>query len=281
MIHDHYLISVPEVFDDLRTETGLIGRNVHWYIDAERDRYARKIRKGIVIAKPTSFSEELYQPIDPGVPNHRMYMSHDAIQEMANAGRKQLPAYYPTCRERIDFISLADIARLVDVEVGEEVYFHPNVTETENLHSEGIYKALPDALISVGTRMQAGWVYVEPIMEETVADGLIKSIDAESKLLEGIVRHIRLRPDLHTGDHVCFQHDSNWEYEVGGVTYFAMREENIWMKVNDEITIITTAGTEHLPPQPPVSGNEGISSIGYYRFTDRWELISLLNRPHQ
>ncbi len=235
MIHDHYLISVPEVFDDLRTETGLIGRNVHWYIDAERDRYARKIRKGIVIAKPTSFSEGLYQPIDPGVPNHRMYMSHDAIQEMANAGRKQLPAYYPTCRERIDFISLADIARLVDVEVGEEVYFHPNVTEPENLHSEGIYKALPDALISVGTRMQAGWVYVEPIMEETVADGLIKSIDAESKLLEGIVRHIRLRPDLRAGDHVCFQHDSNWEYEVNRVTYFAMREENIWMKVNEKV----------------------------------------------
>jgi co-chaperonin GroES (HSP10) len=64
---------------------------------------------------------------------------------------------------------------------------------------------------------------------------LIKSIDAESKLLEGIVRHIRLRPDLSPGDHVCFQHDSNWEYEVDGKVYFAMKEENVWMKLKDEL----------------------------------------------
>jgi len=233
ILYDHYLIQVPKVYDDLQQE-GLIGRNTAWYIDNERDRYERKIRKGLVIAKPMGFSEGLYQPIDPGVPNHRIYVGHDQIQENFNAGRKKLPTYYPGSKEQISFVSLADIAQLVDVEVGEEVYFHPNVTEEENLHADGVYKALPDALICVGTRMQAGWVLVEPIAEENVVDGFIVSIDKSTKMLEGIVRHIRNRPDLKPGDHVFFQEDSNWEYEVDGKKYFAMKEENIWMKVEEE-----------------------------------------------
>lgn len=233
ILHDHYLISVPKVFDDLESETGLIGRNTVWYIDEERDRYERKVRKGIVISKPEVFSEGLYQPVDPGVPNGTVYIGHDVIQEASNAGRKQLPKYNPSTKETIDFISLADIARLVDVKVGEEVYFHPNVTEEENKHSEGVYKALPDALICVGTRMQGGWVLVEPIAEESIVDGFMVSVEKGKKLLEGIVRHIRNRPDLNPGDHVFFQEDSNWEYEVEGTVYFAMKEENIWMKLNE------------------------------------------------
>jgi len=231
ILHDHYLISVPKVFDDLESETGIIGRNIHWYIDEERDRYSRKVRKGVVIAKPTSFSEGLYQPIDPGVPNGTVYIGHDQIQEARNMGRGNLPKYNPSTKETIDYISLADIARLVDVEVGEEVYFHPNVTEPDNLHAEGVYKALPDQLICVGHRMQAGWVLVEPVAEDVTSDGFITSVDAGTKLLQGIVRHIRNKPDLKPGDHVFFQEDSNWEYEVEGVTYFAMKEENIWLKV--------------------------------------------------
>jgi len=232
ILHDHYLISVPKVFDDLETETGLIGRNTHWYIDQERDRYARKVRKGIVIAKPEIFSEGNYLPIDPGTPPPRIYRGHDQIQQDFNGGVKNLPSYYPGTRETFDFISLADIARLVDVQVGEEVYFHPNVTEPENMHTEGVYKALPDQLICVGTRMQGGWVLVDPIEESNVTDGFITAIDAGTKLLEGIMRHIRNRPDLKPGDHVFFQEDSNWEYEVEGTVYFAMKEENIWMKLN-------------------------------------------------
>jgi len=230
ILHDYYLISVPKVFDELETETGLIGRNTAWYIDEERDRYERKVRKGIVIAKPEVFSEGLYQPIDPGVPNGTVYIGHDQIQEARNAGRKNLPKYNPSTKENIDYISLSDIARLVDAQVGEEVYFHPNVTEPENLHTEGVYKALPDQLICVGTRMQAGWVLVAPIAEEVTLDGFITSIDAGTKLLEGIIRNIRNRPDLKPGDHVFFQEDSNWGYEVDGKVYFAMKEENIWMK---------------------------------------------------
>ena len=157
-------------------------------------------------------------------------MGHDQIQEMRNAGRKQLPPYYPSVVEQIEFVSLADVGAMVDVEVGETVYFHPNLTEPENEHAEGVYKALPDQLICVGTRMQAGWVLVEPIAEESIVDGFILSVEPGSKMLEGIVRHIRNRPDLKPGDQVMFQEDSNWEFTVEGVVYFAMKEENIWLK---------------------------------------------------
>lgn len=232
-LYDHYLIQIPKVFDELETN-GIIGRNTAWYIEQERDRYARKVRKGLVIAKPHAFTEDSYQPIDPGVPNPRVYLGHDQIQEMRNAGRKSLPEYYPSARERIDWLSLADIGRLVDVEVGEEVWFHPNVSEPENLHQEleigNVYKAFPDVLICANGRMQAGWVFVEPIQENNEVDGFVLSVEPEHKMLEGIVRNIRNRPDLRIGDHVYFQENSNWEYEVDGKLYFAMKEENIWMK---------------------------------------------------
>lgn len=237
ILYDHFLISVNKVFDD-REVGNLIGRNNAWYIDQERDRYERKIRKGLVIAKPMGYTETNYQPIDPGVPNHRIYVGHDALQELANVGRKSATIqYYPSTKEQIDFISLADIGAMVDVEVGETVYFHPNVTEPENLHEERedclIYKALPDALICVGTRMQAGWVLVEPHLDSTVTDtGLLLSIEPVHKLLEGTIRHIRNRPSMKPGDHVFFQDDSNWEYEVEGVMYYAMKEDNIWLKFN-------------------------------------------------
>lgn len=233
-LYDNYLISVPKIFDDLE-DGNIIGRNNAWYIEQERDRYERKIRKGIVVAVPMGYTETNYQPIDPGVPNHRIYVGHDALQQMANIGRKSATIqYYPSVKEQIDFISLADIGALVDAQVGETVYFHPNVTEPENLHQEledsTIYKALPDALICVGTRMQAGWVLVEPHEDVVVQDGFIVSIEPIQKMLEGTIRHIRPRPDMKAGNHVFFQDDSNWEYEVEGVKYYAMKEENIWMK---------------------------------------------------
>jgi len=238
MIYDHYLIRVDNVFDDLK-EGNLIGRNNAWYIDQERDRYMRKVRKGLVIAKPTAYTDTNYQPIDPGVPNHRIYVGHDTLQTMALMGRKSATIqYYPSTKEQIDFISLADIGALVDAEVGETVYFHPNVTEPENLHEEhesySVFKALPDALICVGTRMQAGWVLIEPHEDVTIDSGFILSVEPIHKMLEGTVRHIRNRPDLKPGDHVFFQEDSNWEYEVEGVKYYAMKEDNIWMKAIEE-----------------------------------------------
>lgn len=234
MLYDHYLIRVDNVFDDLK-QGNLIGRNNAWYIEQERDRYERKVRKGLIVAKPTAYTNTNYQPIDPGVPNHRIYVGHDMLQHMALQGRKsESIKYYPSTKEQIDFISLADIGELVDAEVGEIVYFHPNVTEPENLHEEherySIYKALPDALICVGTRMQGGWVLVEPHEDVTVKDGLILSAEPMHKMLEGTVRHIRMRPDLQAGDHIYFQENSDWEYEVNGMRYYAMKEENIWMK---------------------------------------------------
>lgn len=230
---DYFLISIPKVFDDLQTDTGLIGRNNVWYIDKERDRYSRKIRNGKVVALPMGYSDGNYSPIDPGVPNHRIYLGHDAIQASVNMGRNP-KAYYPGSKEQIDFKSLADIGALVDVQIGEMVYFHPNVTEPDNVHQElegeTIYRCLPDVLICVGTRMQAGWVLVEPHAAESVVDGFIVSVEPVSKMLEGTVAHIRDREHLKAGDHVYFQLDSNWEYEVDGNVYFAMRDENVWMK---------------------------------------------------
>lgn len=239
ILQDSFLISVSKVFDDLETN-GMIGRNTAWYIEQERDRYARKIRVGKVVSVPSGYSGTNYQPIDPGLPNHRIYVGHDQIQQMANIGRKDLPKYNPSAKEQIEFISLADIGALVDVRVGEMVHFHPNVTEPENLHqeleTETIYKCYSDALICVGTRMQAGWVLIEPHVESMEQDGFVVAVEAGTKMLEGTVAYIRQREDLKPGDHVFFQENANWEYEVGGKVYFAMREENVWMKLIPQIS---------------------------------------------
>lgn len=254
-LFDHFIIQVPAVYDDRPGETGLVPTNTAWYIAKERDRYERKLRFGTIIAAPVGYSDTNYMPLDAGIPPYRLFIGHDAIQKQVNIGYKDWEKfenyYHPGIKESFDFLSMEHYGRMIDAKVGDKVYFHPSVTEDENKMSEGIYRASADKLICVveemvetelitmtsqhygwNIRPQAGHMLVEPHMDnELERDGFIIKTEAEAKMLEGTVRHIRKGAALKRGDQILFQLDADWIFEVEGIKFYAMKEDDAFVKV--------------------------------------------------
>lgn len=244
--YDYHIIAIDRIYDDRPTATGIIPLNTAWYREEkELERYERKLLEGVIVATPEGYSEKNYMPIDPGIPNHKIYISHDAIQLQRNMGRTDWgnEKYHPGMKEQIDFMTIADYGAMIDAQVGEKVYFHPAVTESENFLEEKdgkrLYLAAVDQIICVVAdgviRPQGGYVLVEPHMETTdaliSATGLIIKQEVEAKLLEGTVRYAREGADVESGDDILYQKDADWVVTIEGVKYYAMREEECWMRV--------------------------------------------------
>lgn len=240
---DYHIICVDRVYDDGETTTGLIKLNSGWYrVEKELDRYERKLLCGTIAAVPIGYSEKEYMPLDPGVPNPMLFIGHDAIQKQVNLGNAWgNEKYHPGLKERLEFQTIAEYGALIDAQVGEKVYFHPGVTESENLIKEeegkAYYLAAVDQLICIvspeGIRTQGGFVLVEPHLESEdtlLAEGLIVGLEVEVKMQEGTVRHVRQDAEMKIGDHILYVTDANYSIDIEGVTYYAMREDEITMK---------------------------------------------------
>lgn len=240
MIHlfDHFIIKVDSVYDERPAESGLIKINHAFYIEKERDRFERKLLCGTVQAVPFGYSTGNYMPVDCGVPPYKLYIGHDAIQRQVNMGYKDWEDfqnyYHPGLKESFDFLSMEHYGRMIDAKVGEKVYFHPSVTEEENYMSPGVYRANGDKLICVvgdTIRPQAGYVLVEPHFDTQMEEsGFIIRAESEVKLLEGTVRYARPGSDLVEGDFILHMEDANWEIIIEGVKYYAMKEDEVFLK---------------------------------------------------
>jgi co-chaperonin GroES (HSP10) len=238
---DYHVISVERIYDDRLSETGLIKLNTAWYrVEKELDRYERKCLEGKIVSVPAFYSNKNHMPIDPGIPNPRIYVGHDAIQIKANQGYDWgNEKYYPGMNDKIDFETIADYGAKIDAKVGDRVFFHPSVTEPENFLKEenGVmfYKASVEELICVVSdtiRPQGGYVLVEPVMEtenEIKSDtGLILKGDVEAKLLQGVIKYCREGSGLSQGMDILYQVYANWELTIDGIKYYAMKEDEIW-----------------------------------------------------
>lgn len=227
---DCFLIAVPRVYDE--GDGPIKHTNVAYFIEKERDRYERKIRKGTIYQVPVGFSEEKHDPIDEGIPNYKRFIGHDAIQQKINEGYKWgNETYHPGAKEGWNYVSREDYGRLITAKIGDQVYFHPSVTEPENyiteINGQEIYRAQVHELISVGNATQGFYILVQPI-DEVNETGL--SLDPKDKMLEGRVRYCRDGSPVKPGDYVFFQEGSDWVFEVNEERLFAMLEENILMK---------------------------------------------------
>lgn len=245
-LFDHYIIRVNNIWEET-VIGGVQMMNGLRYIDKERDRYDRKRRYGIVVSEPAGLSGKNHNFIDPGWPNPRIHIGHDLIQEKVNMGFDEYTDYERfynlAVHEEIAYDTLADYP--TDAKSGEVVYFHPSVTEPENKIGPGLYKCRTDLLVCVIEkrfrrmswntynsdrseeweyifRMQANYVLVEPIAKEDTAAGLILSVDTQNELLRG---------RLKDGSEVLFRDYADWQYEILGKKYYAMREEDILMTV--------------------------------------------------
>lgn len=242
---DQHIISVDKIYDDRATETGLIRLNTAWYrTEKELDRYERKLLIGTIVAVPDGYSEKNFMPIDPGIPNHKIFIGHDAIQEKRNLGAKWgNEKYHPSTKERFDFLTIADYGAMIDAKVGDKVYFHPSVTEPENLIEEKdekqfYYAAVNELICVMGEdgqiRVQGGFVLVEPHFESEDAleskTGIIIKTEVEAKMLEGTIKFVREGINLKRGDEILFLENSNWEIIIEGILYYAMLEEEIFLR---------------------------------------------------
>lgn len=229
---DQFLIAVSGVFDERQDQSGFKMMVSAHYIDQERDRYERKIRSGLVYSAPTIFSERNHMPIDPGIPNARLYVGHDAIQQKINEGYKWgNHNYHPGATEHFKYLTVADYARMITAKAGDQVYFHPSVTEPDNYFGQWqgmeLYRAQVHEIIAVGTIPQAGWILVEPHLEQKDGDGIVVTTEDVDKMLEGTIKYCRPGGPFNSGDHVFFQEGSDWSFEINGERLFAMLEENI------------------------------------------------------
>lgn len=226
---DHFLISVPNIFSEGGDFKHL---NAAHYIDQERDRYERKLRQGIVYSAPIGYRQINHNPIDPGIPNHKLFIGHDAINRMAQIGHDWgNEKYHPGTKEHFKYESTAAYGARITVEQGDEIYFHPSVTEPANYFAEDgdnlLYKAQVHELICSGVSPQGFWLLVEPIIKEKMVGDIALSIDDEDEERIGIVKYANSKSSLKTGEHVTFQEGCDWNFEVHGQRLYAMLEENI------------------------------------------------------
>ena len=237
ILYDQFLISVASVYDEFQNKAGVSGLNPLHYFEGERDRSERKLRHGLIHAVPELYSEKNHMPVDPGYPNHRMYISHDAIQEQVNKGMKWDENYYhPGAKEKMEFVTVADYGARIDAQVGDKVYFHPMVTEPEKFWSiwndSKLYIAEVHELVCIVRHgqiiPQGGYVLVEPIIKSSEINGLMVDSAPKDEDLKGIVRHST--GVLQPGEEVLFQENANWEFMVEGKRYYAMLEEDICLR---------------------------------------------------
>lgn len=244
---DQFLIAVPNIWDE-GDVAGVKTLNPAIFIDKERDRYERKVLKGIVYSAPIGYSEEPHMPVDPGIPNHKLFVGHDAIHGMINQGyRWGNEKYHPGAKERFEYLTRGDYGRLITAKAGDDIYFHPSVTEEENYHGdiEGykLYRAQVHELIAVVSHLPWGdkfsgahltsvmpqgfYTLIEPHAEDKEAGGLILSSEDSDRALEGTVRYAREGSIVKPGEFVYFKEGADWALMIEDQRLFAMLEEDI------------------------------------------------------
>lgn len=134
-IQDYYTVEIESRYNEAKTKSGIILINTAWIDDRDMDRNEHKRIYGKVIAVPEIFSDNPYRAIDDGMPAYHKYVGHDDIVDRMNRGytNHSDKAYYPSTFEKYDTVTMADLSELVDVKVGDKVYFMPMATEDENM----------------------------------------------------------------------------------------------------------------------------------------------------
>lgn len=230
---NYFIIALDNIWDEGDVD-GLIYMNANHYIDQERDRFERKVKKGIIYNAPIGYSNDKFMPIDPGAPNPKIFIGHDGIQLQVNQGYEWSNAQYnPSTCPGYKYLTRGDYAKMLTGKKGDEVYFHPRVTEPENFLKEEnglqLYRADVTDLILIGDIPQGGWLLVKPHLEDNERDGMVISLEDQDKMLEGTVKYCRAGSGLNVGDEVIFQEDANWDFMIGDERLYAMMEEDVFL----------------------------------------------------
>ena len=257
-IQDYFTVAIDCRYEEAKTKSGIILINTAWIDDDEGDRFQHKRIYGTVLSVPETYSDTPYRAIDDGMPAYHKFIGHDDIVDKINRGYRNHAekSYYPSTFDKYDVVTVADIAKRVDVKVRDKVYFTPQVTEPGNLlpdkhNGKEVYRinvteifAAVRADVKEGAGglvlcdkiwMQGEWVLVKPNMETwdeiTTKMGIIKKPRPESKWLEAIIAHSSHK-HLVPGMKVAYLPNSDWDLTVEGEKYFLMTAQDIIGKLN-------------------------------------------------
>jgi hypothetical protein len=243
IIFDYIILELDRIFD-VKEVSGLLSLNESYVDGEQRDRNIYKRIYGTVISIPRGYTDTKIEPIDPGVPNPKIYVGHDLIQSRVNEGYdwKAETHYYPTAVESYEFKTVADVGQYIDVRVGDKVYVHPNSLDEENalwkkddkyyfrVRVDEILCAVRDGeLVAQGQR-----VLLKPHMEnqsEIMQRGLQIKPNVEAKPLQGFV--LCARPEFcAVGVLVFFVSDADWLITIEGTEVYCLKEEEImvWLE---------------------------------------------------
>jgi co-chaperonin GroES (HSP10) len=266
ILHDYYNVLVDQIYESTKTKAGITTFNEGYLANQEDketdEHFANKRLYGTVLTCPENFTDTQVELIDPGAPPPKRFISGEYLQMRANQGykSKEKSYYYPSTFDNYESITLRDISSKVHIQRGDRVYFDYAVTERENelgeFQGKQMYKVRVDEIrCSVRFKKdilggggakplmwneksviipQGGWCLVEPITDSwddiKTPSGIFKKPAPEAKSLQGIVRHIRKRPDLKAGDKVTFLRFADYTMVVEGVPYYVMQEDDILTK---------------------------------------------------
>lgn len=245
ILHDSYIVAIDQKYESTVSKSGILSLNTAYMNDEAEDRHASKRVYGTVMQCPAMFSDISVSLVNTGNPPAHGYIGHDLIQAKSNAGYslRALPAYYPSTFEGYEMITMKDVAKKVDVQLGDRVYFAYNVTEPENFLGKNqkgheLYRVQVDMVYAVVRDgvilMQGGWVLVEPEMETweeiKTPSGIYKKPRPEAKYLLGKVKHIQEHDALSPGDRIMYMHDADAPMKVEGVDYYCMHISEILCK---------------------------------------------------
>lgn len=252
-MQDYFLVAIDSKYNEGKTKSGIIMLNSAWLDDGDMDRNEHKRIYGDVLSVPESFSDNGYRAIDDGMPTYRKFVGHDDIVDRINRGytNHNDKTYYPSTFDKYDVVTMADIARMVDVRVGDKIYFMPQVTEPENFirkeNGKEIYKVcVTDIICAVRHNvkssntsefylynqicMQGEWTLIKPDMETweeiTTKSGIITKVAPDKKWLQGIVAHSR-HDHLVAGDKIVYLPNADCEVMVEEEKYFVMPVQDV------------------------------------------------------
>jgi len=268
VLQDYFVVLVDKIYESITTKSGILTSAAEHYLSNEEDKetdehYAHKRQYGTVLTCPESFTQELVELIDPGLPAPKKFISGDYLQMRSNqgySGYNKERSYYPSTFDEYESVTLADVAKKVKVNVGDRVYFNYMITEPENYLGDHqgmkMYKCRVDEIhcsvthrrkvISGGGAKrpvfeivteivpQGGWAMVIPDMETweeiTTPSGILRKPSPSAKYLRGIVAHVSPRSDIKPGSKVIYVRHADYVMTIEGRQYYVMQEDDILAK---------------------------------------------------
>lgn len=139
LLQDFFLVWVDKIWESKTTKSGIITSNtaIHNSSMETTESGAHKRRYGYVVEAPAGYSDRHFERIDPGLPTPRAYVGHDVMQMARLAGVRGFrehehpeKMYYPSTFQYAE-LTIADMAKSVDVRKGDLIYMLPTATDME------------------------------------------------------------------------------------------------------------------------------------------------------